>query len=141
MADETGTAQRSLYALALLRIVSGLLFLEHGLQKFLGFPPGQGAWSGLALDNPAAFAGIIELVTGALIAVGLMTRPAAFLASGTMAVGYWLAHAPQDPFPLNNGGDAAILYCFIFLYLWAAGPGAWSIEGSRSRAAAEEIEP
>lgn len=141
MAEGVGTARRSLYALALLRIVSGLLFLEHGLQKFLGFPPGQGAWSGLALENPAAFAGIIELVTGALIAVGLLTRPAAFLASGTMAVGYWLAHAPQNPFPVNNGGDAAILYCFIFLYLWAAGPGAWSLEGVRSRPDPDEIDP
>ena len=140
MADGVGTARSSLFALALLRIVAGLLFLEHGLQKFLGFPPGKGAGSGFPLDNPAAFAGIIEVVAGALIAIGLLTRPAAFIASGTMAVGYWLAHAPQDPFPLNNGGDAAILYCFIFLYLWVAGPGAWSIEGVRSRADPDEID-
>lgn len=130
---EVGFARRAPYALALLRIVSGLIFLEHGTQKFLGFPAGESAWSGLALDNPGAFAGIIELVTGVLITIGLFTRPAAFLASGTMAVAYWMAHAPQDFFPVNNGGDAAILYCFVFLYIVFAGPGAWSVDGVRRR--------
>lgn len=115
-------------ALAALRIMSGLLFLAHGTQKFLSFPGGERAGSGLALDNPGAFAGIIELVAGVLIALGLFTRPAAFLASGTMAVAYFLAHAPQGTYPVNNGGDAAILYCFIFLFLVFAGPGAFSAE-------------
>ena len=117
----------------LMRIVSGLIFLEHGTQKFLSFPGGERAGSGLSLDNPAAFAGIIELVCGLLIALGWFTRPAAFLASGTMAVGYFLAHAPQNFFPVNNGGDAAILYCFLFLFLACAGPGAWSVDGNRKR--------
>jgi putative oxidoreductase len=108
--------------------MSGLLFLAHGTQKFLSFPLGERAGSGLALDNPGAFAGIIELVTGVLIALGLFTRPAAFVASGTMAVAYFLAHAPQNPFPVNNGGDAAILYCFVFLFLVFSGPGAFSAE-------------
>jgi len=114
--------------LSVLRIVAGLIFLEHGVQKFLSFPPGQSAGSGLALDNLGSYAGLIELATGLLITLGLFTRPAAFLASGTMAIAYWIAHAPQDPFPVNNGGDAAILYCFVFLYLAFAGPGLWSLD-------------
>jgi putative oxidoreductase len=118
---------------ALLRIVTGLLFLEHGTQKFLSFPPGKMAGMGLALNNPGAYAGIIELICGLLVAIGLFTRPAAFLASGTMAVAYWMAHAPQNPFPVNNMGDAAILYCFIFLYLAAAGAGPWSVDAARTR--------
>jgi putative oxidoreductase len=133
MLDQVGITRRAPYALALLRIVSGLILLEHGTQKFLGFPPGEGAWSGWALDNPGAFAGIIELVAGLLITIGLFTRSAAFIASGMTAAAYWIAHAPQNFFPVNNGGDAAILYCFVFLYLVFAGPGAWSIDDVRSR--------
>ena len=116
------------YALALLRIVSGLLFLEHGTQKFLSFPPGERAGSGWGFESLGAFAGPIEIVAGLLITLGLFTRPAAFVASGTMAVAYWYAHAPQGAFPVNNGGDAAILFCFVFLYLVFAGPGAISID-------------
>ena len=122
-------------ALAALRIMSGLLFLAHGTQKFLMFPAGERAGSGLALDNPAAWAGIIELVTGTLIALGLFTRPAAFLASGTMAVAYFMAHAPQDPFPVNNMGDAAILYCFVFLLFVFTGPGRFALDDRRTAAA------
>ncbi|CAA9497057.1 MAG: Mlr1652 protein [uncultured Sphingomonas sp.] len=118
--------------LAILRMVTGLMFLHHGTQKFLSFPAGEYAGMGWTFSNPGAFAGVIELVCGLLVAIGLFTRPAAFLASGTMAVAYWLAHAPQDLFPVNNGGDAAILYCFVFLYLAAAGPGAWSVDRTRS---------
>ena len=127
--DRLSTA--SPYMLAVLRIMAGLLFLAHGTQKFLGFPSGERAGSGLALDNPGAFAGLIEIVAGALIAFGLFTRPAAFLASGTMAVAYWYAHAPQNFWPVNNMGDAAILYCFVFLYLLFAGPGPWSLDSAR----------
>ena len=114
--------------LSLLRIVSGLIFLEHGTQKFLSFPVGQAAGAGWALAQPGHYAGIVELVCGLLIASGLFTRPAAFLASGTMAVAYWTAHAPRDAFPVNNGGDAAILFCFVFLYLVFAGPGPLSLD-------------
>ena len=114
----------------LLRIVTGLIFLEHGLQKFFGFPPGQMA--NIPFDSMGAYAGVVELVCGLLITIGLFTRPAAFLASGTMAVAYWTAHAPQDPFPLNNGGDAAILFCFVFLYFVFAGAGPLSIDAKRS---------
>ncbi|QDP19884.1 DoxX family protein [Sphingomonas xanthus] len=113
--------------LGIVRIMSGLLFLAHGTQKFLGFPGGDWAGSGWAFDNPGAYAGLIELVTGALIALGLFTRPAAFLASGTMAAAYFIGHAPQGFWPVNNMGDAAILYCFIFLYLTFAGPGRFAL--------------
>jgi len=119
-------------ALSLLRIVSGLIFLEHGTQKFLGFPAGEMAGSGPAFANLGAYAGLVELLCGLLIAIGLFTRPAAFLASGTMAVAYWYAHAPQGFFPVNNMGDAAILYCFVFLYICMAGPGPWSLDAARA---------
>lgn len=120
---------------AILRIVVGLLFMEHGTQKFLSFPPGQAAGMGLTFNNLGAYAGVIELLCSFLVAIGLFTRPAAFLASGTMAVAYWYAHAPKDFFPVNNMGDAAILYCFVFLYLAAAGAGPWSVDASRTRTA------
>jgi putative oxidoreductase len=125
---------------AILRIVTGLLFLEHGTQKFLSFPPGEMAGIGWAFAHPGAYAGIIEIISGLLVAIGLFTRPAAFLASGTMAVAYWMAHAPQNPFPVNNMGDAAILYCFVFLYLAAAGAGIWSVDSARVRGRMSEVE-
>jgi putative oxidoreductase len=126
--DRHGPLMRSL-----LRIVAGLLFLAHGSQKFLSFPAGEGAGSGLGLQDPSAYAGVIELIAGSLIALGLFTRPAAFLASGTMAVAYWIAHAPQSFFPVNNMGDAAILYCFVFLYFVFAGPGPLSVDAILDR--------
>jgi putative oxidoreductase len=118
------------YALGVLRIVVGLIFLEHGTQKLLGFPAGERAF--VDVFTLSWWAGLLELVLGALITVGLFTRLAAFIASGEMAVAYWLAHAPQNFFPVNNGGDAAILYCFVFLFLVFAGPGKWSLDGLRS---------
>ena len=119
--------------LSILRIVTGLIFLAHGTQKFLGFPAGDMAGAGWALDNLGAVAGIIELVTGVLLVLGLLTRLAAFIASGTMAVAYWYAHAPQNFFPVNNAGGAALLYCFVFLYLVFAGPGPISIDEAIGR--------
>ncbi len=119
-------------ALGALRIISGLLFLAHGTQKFLSFPAGERAGSGLAFDNPAAFAGIIELVAGTLITLGLFTRPAAFIASGTMAAAYFIAHAPQNFFPVNNMGDAAILYSFVFLLFVFTGPGRFALDNRRN---------
>ena len=116
-------------ALGLLRIVTGLIFLEHGTQKFLCFPPGDMAGMGWSLCHPGHYAGIIELVAGVLITLGWFTRPAAFIASGMTAVAYWMSHAPKDFFPVNNGGDAAILFCFVFLYMVFAGPGAFSVDG------------
>ena len=119
-------------ALAALRIVSGLLFLAHGVVKVFGFPAGAepGQQELLSLFG---IGGVIELITGLLLILGLFTRPAAFIASGQMAVAYWMFHAPQSPYPVINGGDAAILYCFVFLYLVASGPGAWSLDGARRR--------
>ena len=114
--------------LSILRIMTGLLFLEHGMQKFLSFPAGKMAGFGWTFAGPPAWAGIIELVCGLLITLGLFTRSAAFLASGTMAVAYFYQHAPQDFFPINNMGDAAILYCFVFLYFVFAGPGPISVD-------------
>lgn len=118
--------------LGILRIVAGLLFLAHGVVKLLGFPPGAqpGPQEPLSL---LGIAGIVELVAGSLIALGLLTRPAAFLAAGEMAVAYWTMHAPRSIYPVANQGDAAILYCFLFLYLVAAGPGAFSLDGARAR--------
>lgn len=112
--------------LAALRIVAGVLFLAHGIVKLAGFP--AGAQPGpQALFTLLGAAAVIEIVTGGLIALGLFTRPAAFLASGEMAVGYWMFHAPRSIYPVLNGGDSAILFCFVFLYLAAAGPGAFSL--------------
>ena len=114
--------------LSVLRVMTGLLFLAHGTQKFLSFPTGEAAGFGWTFAHPGAFAGVIELVTGVLIALGLFTRPAAFLASGTMGAAYFIGHAPQSFWPVNNGGDAAILYCFVFLYFVFAGPGPLSLD-------------
>ena len=117
--------------LALLRIVVGLLFLEHGLSKFFGFPvpfPMPGPLPPLLLASAA-----IELVAGILVTIGLFTRLAAFIAAGEMAVAYWMMHFPQGFWPIANKGEAAILYCFVFLYLAAAGPGAWSVDRMRTR--------
>lgn len=117
--------------LSILRIVAALIFLEHGTQKLLGFPPRENA--GVPFGTLGWWAGLIEIATGVLLVPGLFSRAAAFVASGQMAVAYWLAHAPQNFFPVNNGGDAAILYCFVFLYLVFAGPGPWSVDAMRAR--------
>jgi putative oxidoreductase len=115
-------------ALAALRIIAGLLFLAHGLVKLVGFPAGA-APGPQALLTLFGIASVLEVVTGVLITLGLFTRLAAFLASGEMAVAYWMVHAPHSMYPAVNGGDAAILFCFIFLYVAAAGPGAFSVDG------------
>jgi putative oxidoreductase len=112
--------------LSILRIVSALIFMEHGTQKWLNFPPlGRPAPEFLSMSG---FGGILELIGGFLLVLGLFTRPVAFLLSGEMAIAYWWSHAPRGVFPVLNGGDAAILYCFIFLYLAVAGGGAWSLD-------------
>ena len=112
---------------AALRIMAGLLFMEHGTGKLLQFPVLPG------VDQiPAAMlygTGLLELVGGVLITIGLLTRPAAFVAAGFMAVAYFMAHAPGGFFPVLNQGELAVLYCFVFLFLAAAGPGRWSVDG------------
>jgi putative oxidoreductase len=112
--------------LSIVRIMIALLFLEHGTAKLLGFPPPTNAAP--VFMTLQWIQGLIELVGGALLAIGLFTRPVAFILSGDMAVGYFMAHAPKNFFPMINGGDAAILYCFIFLLFFVAGPGRWSVD-------------
>ena len=116
-------------ALGVLRIVTALQFIEHGTQKLFNFPVGEhaGALSGLPLA-----AGILEFAGGILLALGLLTRSVAFLLAGEMAIAYFMAHAPRDFFPVNNGGDAAISFCFIFLYLVFAGAGAFALDNRRN---------
>ncbi|WP_439569908.1 DoxX family protein [Sphingopyxis sp.] len=116
-------------AYALLRIVAGLLFLAHGVMKFFNFP----ANFPMPLNPMLYAAGAIELVAGSLIAIGLFARPAAFLASGMAAVAYWVAHGAQSPFPILNGGETVILYCFIFLFIAARGAGIWSVDAAVSQ--------
>ena len=113
--------------LAVVRIMTALLFIEHGLMKLVAFPA---AVPGLPTPLPAILvaAAVIEIVGGALIAVGLFTRIAAFICSGEMAVAYFMFHAPQSFWPAVNQGDAAILFCFVFLYLACADAGAWSVD-------------
>jgi putative oxidoreductase len=112
--------------LSVLRIVSALIFMEHGTQKWLNFPPLNRAAPELASMSGAG--GVFELVGGALLVLGLFSRPVAFILSGEMAIAYWWSHAPRNFFPVVNAGDAAILYCFIFLYIAFAGGGAWSLD-------------
>ena len=113
--------------LSVVRIMVSLLFIEHGTQKLLGFPaPGP---RGIAeLFSMAGFAGILEILGGALLTVGFQTRIVAFLLSGEMAVAYFMAHAPRSFYPIINNGDSAILFCFIFLLFVFSGAGAWSID-------------
>jgi putative oxidoreductase len=113
--------------LAILRIVAGLLFLEHGCVKLLHFPTAMPIPPG-NIGMVIMAAGVIELVGGALITIGLFSRIAAFIASGEMAIAYWMVHVPKGGFwPAINGGGEAILFCFVFLYLASAGPGAWAL--------------
>lgn len=119
-------------ALAILRIVTGLTFMAHGVIKLFGFP--EGAQPGQQeIASLMGVAGILETVGGVLIILGLFTRPTGFILSGMMAVAYFMAHFPQSPYPAVNGGDAAILFCFVFLYLVTSGPGAWSLDGANKR--------
>jgi putative oxidoreductase len=119
------------YALAALRIISALLFIAHGTQKLFGFPLAEGATGGGA-TGLFLVGGILEVFGGLLIAIGFLTRPVAFILSGMMAVAYFMFHAPQNFYPVLNQGDAAILFCFVFLYLVFAGPGALSVDRARA---------
>ena len=116
---------------ALLRIVAGLLFACHGAQKLFGFFGGaSGIGDTVALASLMGVAGVIELVCGLLIATGALTGPAAFLASGMMAVAYFKAHFPGGFWPIQNRGELAVVYCFLFLYMAARGAGPWSVDAA-----------
>jgi putative oxidoreductase len=111
------------YVLSILRIIVALLFLEHGLQKYFGFPS-----AGPPMTSLLYVQGAIEIVGGILLLVGAYTRVVAFILAGDMAVAYFMAHFPLSFFPALNGGDAAVLFCFVFFYLFFAGGGSWSVD-------------
>jgi len=113
--------------LSVLRIMAALLFIEHGTQKFFAFPN-----AGPALDPLHVVQGLLEFGGGILLLIGFYTRIVAFILSGDMAVAYFMAHAPKSFFPLVNGGQLAILFCFVFFYLFVAGGGVWSVDEQRS---------
>ncbi|MBZ5758131.1 MULTISPECIES: DoxX family protein [Rhizobium] len=116
------------YALTILRIMTALQFIEHGTQKLFAFPNGEHAGPLTALSLTQ---GILEAFGGLLFLFGLFTRPVAFILCGNMAVAYFMAHAPKDFFPVNNGGDAAILFCFVFLFFVFAGPGLLAVDNRK----------
>jgi putative oxidoreductase len=144
MAD-TGVVSRwtslAPYLLSVLRIVAAFLFMLHGTAKLFAFPrAAMPDGSTVALASQLGIAGALEVVGGALLLVGLFTRPVAFVLSGQMAFAYFLAHAARSFWPTLNGGEPAVLYCFLWLYISAAGPGPWSLDallgGSRGRSRA-----
>ena len=122
----------SAHTFALLRIVAGLMFAMHGMQKLLGYPPMPKGMSG-PLPPMLMVAGGIELVSGFLIAIGFFTGIAAFIASGQMAVAYFMAHAHNGLWPIENKGELAVLYCFVFLFIAAHGGGIWSADNALRR--------
>lgn len=129
-ANEASLAPWTARLLSVLRIVAALLFLQHGLTKYLGFPGPSP--QGFHILSIYGLAGAIEIVGSVLLLLGFFTRIAAFVTSGEMAFAYFMGHAPRAFYPLLNGGEPAILYCFVFLYLAAAGGGAWSLDGMRA---------
>ena len=119
--------------LSVLRIVSALLFVQHGTQKVLNFPPAAEPQPFELMTLAPGLAGVLELGGGLLLLFGLFTRLVAFVLSGMMAVAYWMVHGPGSFYPILNGGDLAILFCFVFLYFACAGPGPWSIDDMMRR--------
>jgi len=118
--------------LSVLRIMAGLEILQHGTAKLLGFPALPN-FANLQIMSLSGIAGIIELIGGALFVLGLFTRPTAFIFSGLTAAAYFIAHAGKSFYPIANGGELAVLYCFVFLYFVAAGPGPWSLDAIRGK--------
>ena len=129
----TGLSERAPQVLSLLRIVAGLMFMQHGTQKIFGFP--EAARGPFELMSQMGIGGVLELVGGALIVLGLFTRPVAFILSGMMAVAYFQFHAPSSLYPLVNQGELAVMYCWVFFYLAFAGLGAWSLDAILGRKA------
>jgi putative oxidoreductase len=130
---ETALTKYRPQALSILRIVIGLLVLQYGMGKILKFPVVP-IFAGVTPFSLYGAAGLLELVLGALILIGLFTRPAAFILSGLMAFAYFLGHAPRGFYPILNGGDLAVIFCFVFLYLSTAGAGPWSVDAARGKA-------
>jgi putative oxidoreductase len=128
----TGTNAWAPRALGLLRIVTAFLFIQHGTAKLFHVPHIE-MMDGVQLVSLMGFAGVLEVVGGALLLLGLFTRPVAFVLSGEMAFAYFMQHAPNNLLPILNGGELAVQWCFLFLYFSAAGPGAFSVDGSRTR--------
>jgi putative oxidoreductase len=127
--DTAKLTQNSGTALAVFRVVLGFMFTLHGTQKLLAWPPAEALQAAVPIGTwPAWWAGVIELVAGALITLGLFTRIAAFIASGTMAVAYFWQHQPLGLLPITNGGESAVLYCFGFLVLVFTGAGAYALD-------------
>ncbi len=122
--------------LSVLRIVTALLFLEHGTQKIFNFPPAATPKPYDLMTLSPGLAGLLEVVGGSLLVLGLFSRPVAFVLSGQMAFAYWMAHAKRGQFPVLNGGDGAVMFCFIFLYIAAAGPGPWSLDSMMGKKSA-----
>jgi putative oxidoreductase len=118
--------------LSLVRFMTGLTFLQHGMGKLLKFPAGVVPPT-FSLNSWPGYAGVFELVCGVLLVIGLFSRVAAFVASGMCAVAYFMIHFPRGFFPILNGGELAVVYCFLFLYLAAAGPGPWSLDALRKK--------
>jgi putative oxidoreductase len=127
--NDTFPARYAPAMLSILRIMTALLFFEHGLSKLTGFPDGTAR----ELFTLSWYSGVIEFAGGALLTVGLFSRLSAFVMSGEMAAAYFMSHAPASFFPLVNRGDSAVLYCFVFLYLAVAGPGPWALDNIRGR--------
>lgn len=121
--------------LSVLRIVTGFLYTQHGMAKLLHVPH-VASFDNVQIMSLIGLAGILEIVGGLLVLIGLFTRPAAFILSGEMAVAYFMAHAPRDFLPLLNGGELAVMYCFVFLYLSVTGGGVWSVDTYRRSATA-----
>ena len=125
------SSKHTAFTLALLRIFAGFLFMPHGAQKLFGWPAGSGGGGGgahAAFPDLMWFAGVLEFFGGAFVMLGLWTRPVAFLLSGQMAVAYFKAHAPRGFWPVLNHGELAVLYCFVFLFLAAAGVGPFTVD-------------
>ena len=128
----------ALQVLSILRIIAGLLILQFGMAKLFGFPYVE-MFKSVQLFSLYGLAGTIELVGGALLVIGLFTRPAAFILSGEMAAAYFIAHFPKGFIPLLNGGNEAVIYCFVFLYFVFAGPGPWSLDAVRETPLSHEM--
>ena len=140
--DTAKLTENSGAALALFRVVLGFMFALHGTQKLFAWPPAEPLQAAVALGAwPAWWAGVIELVAGALIMLGLFTRIAAFIASGTMAVAYFWQHQPLGLLPITNGGESAVLYCFGFLVLVFTGAGAYALDNRARGGASRNIRP